>query len=172
MRSVYGVVCALGLSCLAACGGDDATEQTGVDFSNRHLWKVGNCEVGTLTPFDPVTGEAQACGNNAREPSECVGDKVFRLTIRGMDVTFTQTVNGVSRWENWRLERSLDCANEPSLDSATCSRMNAALQADEQLFAMRNRDFGPEDAFHADSLWAIKETPWPGREACGAAVSR
>jgi hypothetical protein len=168
MRSVFGVVCAL--SCLAGCGGE-STDETRVEFANRYLWKVGNCEVGTLTPFDPVSGEALACGNNAREVSECVGNKLFTLAVHGMDVTISQTIEGVTASAHARLERSLDCASEPGLSSTTCSRMNAALAADEQLFVMRDVD-RTEEKLSDDDLWAIKDAPWPGVEACGAAVWR
>jgi len=169
MGSVFGVVCALGLSAISlACSGGESTNEGDVDFSNRHLWKVGNCEVGTLTPFDPVTGEAQACGGNARELSECVGSKLFTLTIRGMDATFSQTVNGVTASARTRLERTLDCAKEPSLESETCSRMAGELARDANLFVMRSVELPPEEQLHGDDLWAIKDAPWPGVAACRA----
>jgi hypothetical protein len=173
MRSGFGLAFALGLSaaCLTGCSDGESTEDP-VEFGNHHLWQVGNCEVGTLTPFDPATGEAQACGGNARQVSECVGNKVFTLTIRGMDVTFSQTVNGVTASSNARLERSLYCAKEPSLESDTCSRMAGELAANERLFVMRSLDLALEEQLHPDALWEIRDQAWPGMAACQAALER
>ena len=174
MRRRYGPVCVFGLlvSCVGGCGGDtDPSPSPAAEgFSTRYLWQVGNCEVGALTPVDAQTGETQVCGGNAREVSECVGSKVFRMVIEG-DVA-TMTSSDRTQSERMRFERTLDCVNEPSLSEDTCLDFVNALGQYENLYVGRMIDRAREEQLYPDGLWMAMGKPWPGRAGCTAELER
>jgi hypothetical protein len=163
------VVCVLASS-LTGCGGDDTPSLAYEGLSNRYLWQVGNCEMGALTPVNPETGETQVCGGNAREVSECVGAKVFKMIVEGNVGTMTSIDGSLS--ERVRFERTVDCASEPSLDNDTCLDFVSALGQYDNLYVGRMIDRAPEDQLYADGLWMAMGKPWPGRDGCAAEPTR
>jgi hypothetical protein len=154
-----------------ACGSDgESDNESGATFTNRYLWKVGNCEAGTLTPVDSDTGEAVLCGGNAREIEDCIDDKLFKLVFEG-DVATVYTSDG-RVGERLRFERKLECAREPALSTETCQRWFDALASNDDLYVERNLDRPPAEQLHADGLWLLTDRPWPGVAACADADLR
>ena len=173
MRSLTGMVCFLGLivSCVAGCGDDPANpSSTTAVFASRYLWKVGNCEVGTLTPVDPNTGEADLCGD-AQEVSECADGRILKLTVQGMEATITASQSTLV--PRMRFERTLNCEQDPLLEPDQCRRIESLMVEFEHLYFARPIDPPPTDNKGiGDALWLVMEKPWPGARACRAEFSR
>jgi hypothetical protein len=153
---------------VSACGDDSSPPASGPApaFAGRYLWAVGNCEQGTLTPVDPATGEATLCAGDAVEVDKCVDTKLYKMVIKGMEVTITTPY---AEWmERLRFDRTVNCEDEPSIQPSSCKLIERHLAEHESLYLARRVDWVPGDKLlYADSLWMVMDKPWPGLFACG-----
>ncbi len=149
------------------CGDEEAAVGTCGDspLSGKHLWQVGNCELGTVTPVSTTTCEATLCGGNAREVEECSGDKLFDVTVDGTSLSFGGPM------EPMELVRDLDCAAlaTSNVDADTCAFWECLIAQSPDVFVARFPERDATEQFHPDGLWIALDDAWPGRDQCNDA---
>ena len=160
------------LTSAVACGGDGDDSGQNTDglvcgaspISGRHLWNVGNCETGAVTPLDEPGCRFTLCGANARESSECAGDKLFDVDVDGSRAEISR--DGVIL-ERVRYERELDCSAEPAATRARCEKFKCQLAVRDDLYVQRFVDRDPSEQIYADGLHMVRTGP--GRRRTRAA---
>lgn len=157
VATTMGLGCAEDTAAVAgACGGSA--------LPGHYLWNVGNCESGTLTPVSATTCETTLCGGNARELDECVGDKLFELTVNGVVVT------GEGVAEPMEFTRDLVCARDFPDDIVGCEQVRCLIDHDPDFFLQRFPARPVGEQFVPDGMWFAMDKPWPGRDQCGVDV--
>lgn len=128
----------------------------------KHLWQVGNCEVGTVTPVSASSCEVTLCGGNAREVSECSGDRLFELTVHGTRLSSGETL------EPMELLRDIDCAAlaASGVDGETCAHWQCLIDHSADVFVARFPERAANEQFYPDGLWVALDEAWPGRDEC------
>lgn len=150
---------------VAGCSDDVSAEACGGSpFVGRYLWNIGNCEVGTTTAVDATACSATLCSGNARDPAECMADRLSQLDFRGTDATLTRT--GFSG--EIVFERSIDCARETSVAVDECARINCVLDSFADTYALRDLSDPPGAQVDGDGIYVVMDRVWPAANACQA----
>lgn len=150
-------VCAEGYCVASDAAAPAAVACGGSPLAGKYLWKVGNCEVGALSPFDPQTCESNVCGGNARTLDECTGAHLSTFRIDGSNVT----IDGAPAMT---LRRTLDCGGFTGTERATCETRVCLLAHFDNLYT----SFGSDTPLRPDDFWLATNQPWPGTDACNS----
>jgi hypothetical protein len=127
-------------------------------FVGKYLWKVGNCEMGALSPVDAASCSTTFCAKNVRTFDECVGDALLEMQIDGLTMTYPPDgpVNFI---------KHVDCKPFSKNDQAACQKLNCELALVKDLYA------ADAETLHPDNLWYLMNEPWPGTAPCGDALN-
>lgn len=133
----------------AACGASPLVGQ--------HLWQIGNCEVGTVTPATAESCELEVC--NARDASDCDGDALITFELQGVELSSDDQ-------ETIELTREIDCDEITSVSEETCALWECMIENDNAVFIGRYAERDAEEQFHDDGVWLAIDRQWPGRDEC------